>query len=149
MQRDPPGPRCLCLHSYSPACCSGHNRALGGASTVQTRQPGGILDWKLMSPRASPLGCRGQQSGRTPPQLVSCKSRHLRFTDAAGKERAEDFLQKGPKTADPNTPRITVERAQTQSPTLEFINPTQIFSLPGGGLKWETQPLISVLWKTA
>ena len=59
-QRDPSGPRCLCLQSYSPACCPGHNRALGGASTVQTRQPGGILARKLMIPRASPLGCRGQ-----------------------------------------------------------------------------------------
>lgn len=60
VQRDPSGPRCLCLHSYGPACCPGHNRALGGASSVQTRQPGGILDRKLMIPRASPLGCRGQ-----------------------------------------------------------------------------------------
>ena len=31
-----------------------------GLEEVQTRQPGGILARKLMIPRASPLGCRGQ-----------------------------------------------------------------------------------------
>lgn len=53
------------------------------------------------------------------------------------KKRAEGILQKGPEMADPNKSGDTVERAQTQSPTLEFINLTQIFSLPGGGLKME------------